>query len=90
MTQYPKIKHKLYLIKELYEEIKEIQSICMHEGLVGKYGANTGNYCSQDNSYWVDFTCPECGKKWAETQEEVGYQTSKEGFKFTRVRTVYA
>lgn len=85
MTKYPKIQHKLELIEEAYKEIKEIQSVCTHEGLTGKYGANTGNYCRDDDSYWVDFTCPECGKTWTEDQEEVGYQTSKEGFKFTRV-----
>lgn len=90
MTKYPKIQHKLDLIEELYKEIKEVQAVCTHKGLVGKYGADTGNYCSQDDSYWVDFTCPECGKKWTETQKEVRYQTSKEGFKFISERTLYA
>jgi len=86
MTKYPKIQDKLDLISKIYKEIKEIQSTCMHDGLIGEYGANTGNYCRQDDSYWVDFMCPECGKEWAEDQLDVGYLVSKEGFKFTKAK----
>lgn len=86
--EYPKIQSRLELISAIRKEIDDIQNACTHEGLLGAYGANTGNYCKQDDSYWVTFLCPECGERWTEDQEEVGYQSSKKGFKFTKVKNV--
>lgn len=89
MTKYPKIQNQLDLIQIARDEIREIQHNCVHEGLLGKYGANTGNYCKQDDSYWVEFMCPNCGKYWSEDQEDVGLSISKEGFKFLKVKTLH-
>lgn len=90
MTEYPKIQNQLELIQLARDKIKEIQHNCVHEGLLGKYGSNTGNYCRQDDSYWVDFMCPNCGKHWTEDQEDVGLLTSKEGFGFSKVEVFHA
>jgi hypothetical protein len=73
-------------ITKLYNDIKDIRETCPHEHLQGKFGANTGNWCSSDDSYWVDFVCQDCGKRWTEDQMEIGYGVTKDGFKFTRVK----
>ena len=72
--------------------LKEDCSALGHGGkLTGKYGANTGNWCSGDDSYWVDFDCPLCGKHWTEDQDEVWYDRegrvmrTKDGILFTKV-----
>lgn len=40
--------------------IKAVQEECEHPLYTAKYGGNTGNWSSSDDSYWVDFHCPDC------------------------------
>jgi len=51
-------------IKELYEELNKHQAKCKHLKKTSEHGANTGNYCEMDDSYWVNHTCPTCLKRW--------------------------
>jgi hypothetical protein len=55
-------------IRAIEARIADIQENCSHpsEALTDKAGANTGNYCPGDDSYWVDFHCHLCDKKWRE------------------------
>lgn len=39
----------------------DLRTQCDHGNYTAKYGGNTGNWCESDDSYWVDFNCPECG-----------------------------
>ncbi len=73
-------------ITKLYNDIKDLQEVCPHDNLQGKFGANTGNYDRSNDSYWVDFVCQDCKKRWSEDQMEIGYGVTKDGFKFTRVK----
>lgn len=47
---------------------KELQKLCMHPNVNKKYRGDTGNYDPNADSYWIDFHCQDCGKKWWETQ----------------------
>lgn len=43
---------------------------CPHERKEGVYKGNTGNWCPDDDSYWIDATCLDCGKRWMIDSEE--------------------
>lgn len=53
-------------IKNLYKEIDQIQSECIHpkSSLDIKYNCSTGGW--DPDTYWKEFTCGLCGKKWTE------------------------
>lgn len=53
-----KWRHKLYALQ--YE--------CPHTNVDKKYKSNTGNYDPSANSYWIELSCPDCGKWWMEDQ----------------------
>lgn len=72
-------------IANLYNDIKELQKVCPHENLQGKYQASTGNYDPSSNSYWVNFLCQDCGLRWTEDQSDVRLGVTKDGFKFTKI-----
>jgi hypothetical protein len=57
-------------IKELQAKIEKIQSECSHPESARKEtrGSDTGNWCPQDNSYWIDVECGLCEKRWREDQ----------------------
>lgn len=68
MKTLTKVQRRVAKIETLYKEIAEIQAGCKHEAATKKAGANTGNYDPSCNSYWYDYTCPECQKRWREDQ----------------------
>jgi len=82
-------------LAKLHAELVELKQQCHDTGhggvLTGKYGANTGNWSSTDDSYWVDFHCPLCDKRWTEDQDDVWFDRNdkvmrtKQGIFFTRV-----
>ena len=37
---------------------------CPHIQFENKAGSDTGNWCKQDDSYWYDYHCFDCGKMW--------------------------
>lgn len=53
---------------KLSEELYELQMLCTHPDLTKKYGGNTGNYDPSQDSYWIDWHCPDCGKRWTTDQ----------------------
>lgn len=77
-------------IDNLYSKKQNLQLECHHENLQGRYGANTGNYSSSDDYYWVDFMCSDCGKRWTEDQQDQAYinkqHLSMEGHVWTPVK----
>lgn len=48
-------------IEKLSKEIRDLQKKCGHKNFTTKKGANTGNWCEEDNIYWVDVRCSDCG-----------------------------
>jgi hypothetical protein len=55
-------------ITTLQEQIKQLQELCQHTNVEKKYKANTGNYDPSADSYWIDWRCPDCGKRWITDQ----------------------
>lgn len=49
---------------ELYQQIEEIKIICQHPEVTKKYCGSRGNYDPSCDHYWIEWACPDCGKKW--------------------------
>lgn len=56
-------------IQEAKAKIKHIQEYkCSHPNATKEYKADTGNYSKSDDRYWIDYSCPDCGKHWSKDQ----------------------
>lgn len=55
-------------IDALEQEIYALQASCPHTHVDTKYGSNTGNYDPTADSYWIDFHCTDCDKRWQTPQ----------------------
>lgn len=44
------------------------QHSCKHPYASKTAGCDRDNYDPNDNSYWWDFECPDCRKRWREPQ----------------------
>lgn len=68
MTTPKQIRNKLIRLygKEriVRDEIEQLRASCPHENLVGEYRGNTGNWCPQDDSWWINAHCKDCDKQW--------------------------
>lgn len=61
MRQATQLEAQIGEIRERANElIKQAQEHCKHPNLEGKAGSNTGNWCPQDDCYWLDLHCPDC------------------------------
>lgn len=47
---------------------RELQALCSHPNVTKKYNSNTGNYDPTADSYWIEYRCPDCNKRWNEDQ----------------------
>jgi len=52
------------------KEEASIEADCPHETLTYKYQGDTGNWCKADDSYWIDWKCDDCDKRWQTTQDD--------------------
>ena len=52
----------------LAQELAALQAACTHPSVNKKYCGNTGNYDPSADSYWIEFSCPDCRKKWITDQ----------------------
>jgi hypothetical protein len=68
-------------INQKYARIQQLQESCPHTDCTGAYGANTGNYDPSADSYWINATCDECGKRFHYYSTEPEYRT----FKFKKI-----
>lgn len=50
----------------------KLECDCPHVGLAYKYGASSGNYDLSVDSYWTDWHCQDCGKRW-QTDQSVNH-----------------
>lgn len=48
----------------LNQELLTLREACPHLDKTGKHGANTGNWCSTDDDYWISAECCDCGRTW--------------------------
>jgi len=58
------------LISDSERKIRDLQGLCSHPGIHIKYMGDTGNWCPYDDSYWADWSCPNCGWRNRSSQEE--------------------
>lgn len=69
MKETPYSKYKKVL-KLLELRLSLVQKTCSHpeEFLNKEYKADTGNWCKDDDKYWISYKCDYCGKYWNEDQ----------------------
>jgi hypothetical protein len=55
-------------ISKLQTKIQSIQGNCNHpeEALTFVYKSDIGNWDRNEDSYWTNYTCNLCEKKWSE------------------------
>ena len=49
-------------------QIKQLRMICTHPEVIKTAKSDTGNWCKDDDAYWYEFVCEECGSRWQEEQ----------------------
>lgn len=63
------IKEKVKRIGSMQErlglELRQVQEACPHSSKEGQYKSDTGNYCPEEDSYWIAAKCLECNKVWS-------------------------
>jgi hypothetical protein len=64
-TKYKRIRKK---IDDAYAALTALQAECTHPNASKEYKGSTGNWCKQDDYYWIDYKCPECDKHWTTPQ----------------------
>lgn len=74
MTTTQKVERIKAMQERLTDELRAIQDACPHTNKQGKYGGNTGNWCPQDDCYWIDVTCLDCQKRYTVYDNEQGYK----------------
>lgn len=47
---------------------KELRSLCKHPNASKKYCGDTGNWDRSQDSYWIEYKCPDCNKFWTVDQ----------------------
>lgn len=57
-----------YAEQKLNTRKLNLQLECEHPFASRTAKADTGNWCKQDDQYWYDCKCPDCGKVWQEDQ----------------------
>lgn len=61
---------RLWAIKrKIHTKLRTLQEVCNHPLAVKTPHADTGNWCKDDDSYWYEFQCPDCGKFWTTPQK---------------------
>lgn len=55
-------------IQTLEEQKTKIQLRCRHTNATHQYRSDVGNWCKNDDRYWIEFRCYDCGKFWTEDQ----------------------
>lgn len=66
-TKYNRLQSK---ICKILLEIEELRALCPHENLTYKLCGSTGHWDRSDDSYWIDWSCQDCGKKWTTDQKQ--------------------
>ena len=74
---YQKMRELILEAEKIEEKIKKKREACKHEHLVGEYDSDSGNYCPQDDRYWVSAICMDCGKEftvYSDKDESLNYR----------------
>lgn len=64
------IKTKILALREdiagINKQITELQDSCEHKNVKKEHKGDSGNYCRDDDRYWIEYDCPDCMKTWSE------------------------
>jgi transposase-like protein len=60
-------------IKKAYQKLEDIQKTCPHYDSEYRNHGSTGNW-DRDDSYWRNYECHDCGKKWQTDQSYEQYE----------------
>jgi hypothetical protein len=55
-------------VSKLIDQLTELQAECQHPNVNKEYKGDTGNYDPTSDSYWIDWSCPDCNKRWRTDQ----------------------
>ena len=58
----------------LANAIQQLENTCHHPTPFMKYRGDTGNYDKLKDSYWIEWTCPDCRKQWTTDQSRESIQ----------------
>ena len=47
--------------RKLLAEERKLQATCTHPAASRRYYSDIGNWCREDDSYWLELDCPDCG-----------------------------
>ena len=50
-------------------QLSELQELCTHPDITKQYRGDTGNYDPSQDSYWINWHCPDCDKRWTTPQD---------------------
>ena len=56
-------------IDNLRSQLVDLQTVCPHTDVTKKFCGDTGNYDPSADLYWIDWYCPDCGKRWRTDQD---------------------
>lgn len=74
------VEHLMNKIEDYQMRISKHQDNCKHEVVKGEYKADTGNWCKEDDSYWISAVCLDCQKHiYAPSGTDEYYKLSNSG-----------
>lgn len=66
------VRHKLARIQKHQEKWdlaeKQLKELCLHPDASKKHCGDTGNWDRNEDSYWIEYKCPDCDKRWSVDQ----------------------
>lgn len=57
-------------LKKWKSALSELRKNCAHPNISEQHSGDTGNLCLQDDCYWTDYECPDCGKIWRDCSKK--------------------
>ena len=70
------MKKLLKQFERIADKICKLRDECPHDSVIAKYRGDSGNYDPNDNTYWVEVNCDDCGKYFSvyENKDPEGYR----------------
>lgn len=56
-------------IAKLSDQLVDLQMVCTHPDVTKQFRGDTGNYDPNADSYWINWHCPDCDKRWTTDQD---------------------
>lgn len=56
-------------VAKLSGQLWDLQAACSHPDVTKQYRGDTGNYDPSQDSYWINWHCSDCDKRWTTPQD---------------------